>query len=326
MQGLAKHVIGSHYRSTSSFLFRGRPTFGFHGALFSHLRFCATTPMEKLVINASDWNDSNYYHRLGFHEEVRDIQRIKEHYRILAKHFHPDNPNAPKDATVAFQNIKEAYEHVLANTKERSEGNAGTEFSGGFRFSDEERRKQQMRFLGDGVPLFMVMTIAFIFVVSQHNKERLRARYLWHLVLIFFTIQLFPRLLAAAILFACHTNYLVKLEESKEQASTSVVVEKRKNNLLISLEGIAEELKDNIVVQVTTTVQVKQQPHSVSIAVSKDAKNDTVGGASVSTTLTFDAGVCTVSVPSPSEGKTEYRIKAVDEKRGFVVADHTLQI
>ncbi|ORC93078.1 heat shock protein [Trypanosoma theileri] len=326
MQSLAKHLFRSQYHSTS-LLLRGGSSFGLHGALFSNHRFCATTTtMERLVINASNWNDSNYYHRLGFHEEVRDIHRIKEHYRILAKHFHPDNPNAPKDATVAFQNIKEAYEHILANAKEKTEGNTNTEFSAGFRFSDQERRKQQMRFLGDGVPLFMVMTIIFIFIVSRHNKERLQARYLWHLVLIFFTIQLFPRLLAAAILFACHTNYLVKLEEFKEQAATSVVVEKGKNHLLITLEGIAEELKDNIIVQVTTTVPVKQQSQGVPIAVRKETNNDSIGEASVSTTLTFDAGVFTVSVPSPSEGKAEYRIKAVDEKRGFVVADHTLQI
>ncbi|KEG08466.1 heat shock protein [Trypanosoma grayi] len=295
------------------------PGAGSFNALLGPRRLCFTTPLEQLVINGACWNDSNYYHRLGFQNEVRDVERIKEHYRILAKHYHPDNPSAPPNATAAFQNIREAYEHVIANAKEDPAKTSDN--TSGFHFADHERRRQQMRFLGDGVGLFMVMTLVFIYVVSRHNKERMRARYFWNFLIIFFTIQIFPRLLAAAILYACHTNYLVGLAEAREQAATMVVVERGANELIIRVDGITEEVKENVVLQVTATLlQNKTSGAPV------ESTNKGSSGASMSTTLTFDAGVMTVSVPAPQEGNTEYSVRAVDEKRGFVLASHTLQM
>ncbi|KAH8611326.1 DnaJ domain [Trypanosoma vivax] len=198
----------------------------------------ATPPLEQLIINSSDWKSDNHYHRLGFHEEVRDTGRIKEHYRVLAKHFHPDSPTAPPDATEAFQNIKESYEYVLGAASNESSGRSQSEARSAFRFYDHERRQGQVRLLGEGVALFMVMTIGFILLVSRHNNSRLQARYLAHLVVIFFVIQLFPRLLAAAILYACHSNYLVNIAELTEQATASILFERRDEELFIRLEGV----------------------------------------------------------------------------------------
>lgn len=309
------HVVVSPSRAALTALM-GRQNAAFFGVGSSPRRFCSTTLLEQMVINASRWDDSNYYHRLGFCEEVRDISRIKEHYRILAKHYHPDNPNAPPNATVAFQNIREAYEHVSSNAKETPNGTQGP--VSGFRFSDHARRKEQMRFLGDGVGLFVVMTFVFIYIVSKHNKERLKARYLWDLLFIFFLIQLFPRLLAAAILYACHTNYLVRLTEAEGQAATSLVVERQEGGrLCISLHGITEEVQKDTVVQVTMVSAVTP---------AERAEGDDVPTASTSTTLTFDPGVTTLSVPAPPGGPAECRVKAVDMTRGFVLTDRTLRL
>ncbi|RNF06492.1 heat shock protein [Trypanosoma conorhini] len=292
-------------------------------ALFCPHRSCSTTPLEQLIINAAHWDDSNYYHRLGFCEEVHDLQRIKEHYRVLAKHYHPDNPSAPPDAKAAFQSIREAYEHVASNAKEAPGRSKMAE--AGFEFSDQARRKAQMRFLGDGVGLFMGMTLVFIYIVSKHNKERLCARHLWDFLLIFLTIQFFPRLLAAAILFACHTNYLVSLAESKEQAATSVVVERLTgDDVSIRVDGIKEEVMEKTILQITATQA--PLPSSEAPAALEAEDPNVLPAPSASTTLTFDAGVMSVSVPGLPVGATEYRVKAVDMDRGFVLADRTVRV
>ncbi|KAF8289077.1 hypothetical protein TcBrA4_0004480 [Trypanosoma cruzi] len=318
---LVRHTCGAAL--TIPFKLHGNDMFR---ALFCPHRLCSTTPLEQLIINAAQWDASNYYHRLGFCEEVHDLQRIKEHYRVLAKHYHPDNPSAPPNAKVAFQSIKEAYEHVASNTKKAPDRNKMDE--AGFEFSDQVRRKAQMRFLGEGVGLFMAMTFVFIYIVSKHNKERLGVRYLWNFLLIFFTIQFFPRLLAAAILYACHTNYLVSLAESKEQAATSVVVERRSDgDVSVRLDGLTEEVKDKTVLQITIT-HVPSSSLSSSKAPTGTAAEDfnTLIAPSTSTTLTFDRGVTSVSVPAHSEGVAQYRVRAVDMRRGFILADRTLHV
>ncbi|RNE98965.1 heat shock protein [Trypanosoma rangeli] len=292
-------------------------------ALFCPRRLCSTTPLEQLIINAARWDDSNYYHRLGFCEEVHDLRRIKEHYRVLAKHYHPDNPSAPPDAKAAFQSIREAYEHVASEAKEAPGRNKMAE--AGFEFSDQARRKAQIRFLGDGVGLFMAMTLVLIYIVSKHNKERLHARHLWDLMLIFLTIQLFPRLLAAAILYACHTNYLVSLAECKERAATSVVLERLTGgDVSIRVNGIKAEVIENTILQVTTTQMTSPSPEAPAALRTEDS--NVLLAPSTSTTLTFDAGVMSVSVPGHPGGVTEYRVKAVDMNRVFVLADLTLRV
>ncbi|PWU84763.1 hypothetical protein C4B63_204g12 [Trypanosoma cruzi] len=296
---LVRHTCGAAL--TIPFKLHGNDMFR---VLFCPHRLCSTTPLEQLIINAAQWDASNYYHRLGFCEEVHDLQRIKEHYRVLAKHYHPDNPSAPPNAKVAFQSIKEAYEHVASNTKKAPDRNKMDE--AGFEFSDQVRRKAQMRFLGEGVGLFYGDDFCFYLHCLQTQQGTSRsALFMETFWLIFFTIQFFPRLLAAAILYACHTNYLVSLAESKEQAATSVVVERRSDgDVSVRLDGLTEEVKDKTVLQITIT-HVPSSSLSSSKAPTGTAAEDfnTLIAPSTSTTLTFDRGVTSVSVPAHSEGR-----------------------
>lgn len=308
--------------------------------MMSARRWCATTPPhgtgssgsqsidEEAVVRAAKWSSSKFEERLGFCAgETITEERLKRHYRILAKHYHPDTAagsgssngvgyegeaSAGRDG--AFQNIKEAYDVVSAAVKQggRRGGNASRgfsaeDFAGGFEFSDEARRRSQMRLLGDAVLLFVFMTVAFIGIVSSHNKSRMQSRYLWHLVGIFFIIQLFPRLFAAAILFAVHSMHLLEKATLQEQAAISLIVERTERACCVQLDGLRTEAQPNVVVQVTTTA---------------DADNEAT--ERVSSTLTFDKGVTAFTLPVPADSSCVYHVKAVDEARKIVLVDRSL--
>lgn len=261
--------------------------------------------------------------RLGFRaDEMITDDKVKRHYFVLAKHYHPDNPNAPPRATEAFQNIKEAHDIVSASVKNRGPFMAGGGHNapaGGFQYADEATRRGHMRVLGDSVTLFLLMTFLFIYIVSRHNKDRLHSRYLVHFLGIFFVIQLFPRLLGAAFIFAWHTSYLTENHELQEQAAVTLVVKPNDKDLCIALSGIDEKVTDNVVVQVDTefeqaeTIPKTEGPPVIS---------------TIATTLTFDGGVTTFTVPLPPSGKgqTTYHVKAVDEKRKFVLLQKSFSL
>lgn len=266
------------------------------------------------IIDAADWKSPRFEERLGFRaaDNITE-ERLKRHYYVLAKHFHPDVSAAAAGSGSAtsgeaFRNVKEAYEAISANLKAGGSGRGGSsegsaDFAGGFTYSDEARRRAQMRLLGDTVVLFVAMTVLLIFVVSRHNKSRMKSRYLWHLVWIFFMIQLFPRLLAAAIIFAAHSMYLLDNVTLQERAAISLVVERRPTECTVKLDGIRADAAPNVVVQVTATVPAAE---------------------SVSSTLTFDKGVTEFLLPLPATAESVYHITAVDEARKLVLVDRTI--
>nr|AAC63051.1 heat shock protein [Trypanosoma cruzi] len=317
---LVRHTCGAAL--TIPFKLHGNDMFR---VLFCPHRLCSTTPLEQLIINAAQWDASNYYHRLGFCEEVHDLQRIKEHYRVLAKHYHPDNPSAPPNAKVAFQSIKEAYEHVASNTKKAPDRNKMDE--AGFEFSDQVRRKAQIGFWVK-VSVYLWRSLCFYLHCLQTQQGTSRSALFMELFAYFLYHSVFSKTFAAAILYACHTNYLVSLAESKEQAATSVVVERRSDgDVSVRLDGLTEEVKDKTVLQITIT-HVPSSSLSSSKAPTGTAAEDfnTLIAPSTSTTLTFDRGVTSVSVPAHSEGVAQYRVRAVDMRRGFILADRTLHV
>lgn len=278
---------------------------------------------EEAILQACRWQSSSLEERLGFTAgEAITEERLKAHFFILARHYHPDTSTAP-NATEAFQSIKDAYDTLSSSMKHKNHSSRGggaggaSGFPGGFHFADEARRRSQIRVLGEAVLLFMVMTFLFIIVVARHNKERLQSRYLWHLVGIFFIIQIFPRLLAAAVLFAAHSSYLLEAATFKEQAAVSLVVERNKRECDVRLDGIHDDVKPDIVVQVTTTAVVTI---SDDVAVARAAAPE----MEVSSVLTFDKGVTNFSLPIPVGRRAVYHIKAVDEKRNIVLADKQL--
>ncbi|AIO02272.1 heat shock protein, putative [Leishmania panamensis] len=280
------------------------------------------------VVRAAKWNSSNFEERLGFSAgETITEERLKRHYYLLAKHYHPDtaagsagssgaahSSEASAGSAGAFQNIKEAYD-VINGTLRRggrwggntSGGSSAAEFARGFEYSDGARRRAQMRLLGDAVLLFMFTTVAFIIIVSGHNKSRMQSRYLWHLVGIFFIIQLFPRLLAAAILFAVHSLYLLERATLQEQAAISLIVERTERACSVKLDGLSAEAQPHVVVQVTTT-----------------AESNAAAVEAVSSTLTFDKGITAFTLPVPVDSSSVYYIKAVDEARKIVLVDRAL--
>lgn len=287
------------------------------------------------VIRAAKWDAAAFEVRLGFNAgETPSEERVKRHYYILAKHYHPDaagerddgggggggssssGETAARESTRAFQNIKEAYEQLKGGgAKGQSGGWSSSSSAGGFgrgyEYADDARRRSQMRLLSDGVLLFMFMTLAFIVLVSRHNKSRLHSRYLWHAVFIFFMIQLFPRLLATALLFAAHSTLLQANATLQEQAAVSLVVERSPDACVVRLEGIAAEARPSVVVQVQTSTP--------------DADlSEAAAATSLSSTLTFDQGVTTFTLPVPRDARCVYHIKAVDQKRKMVLVDRTL--
>ncbi|KPI83277.1 putative heat shock protein [Leptomonas seymouri] len=339
-----------HYHSTWPTSF-GLPTNSatVHLALLTSRRAAATTRADSGddfssgtaftdadIIAAADWKSLQYEERLGFRggDSITEA-RLKRHYYVLAKHFHPDTAAsspagaASESATAAtsaeaFHNVKEAYDAISATLKEggggfsgnsgngwagTSNGTTSSDFAGGFTYSDEARRRSQMRLLGEAVMLFIAMTVLLIYVVSRHNKSRMQSRYMWHLVWIFFMIQLFPRLLAAAIIFAAHSMYLLDNSALREQAAISLVVERNKTGCTVRLDGIRGEAVPHVVVQVTTT------------ASQASAEGDE---EEVSSTLTFDRGVTEFLLPPPAMPHAVYHIKAVDEERRLVLVDRSI--
>ncbi|KAG5488529.1 hypothetical protein JIQ42_00136 [Leishmania sp. Namibia] len=283
---------------------------------------------EDAVIRAAKWSSSSFEERLGFRvgDSITE-ERLKRHYYILAKHYHPDTAagsgrrggaanhgEAGAGGEVAFHNVKEAYDVINAALKQdgrwggKSSSSSSTpDFAGGFEYSDEARRRSQVRLLGDAVLLFMFMTVLFIVIVSRHNKSRMQSRYLWHLLWIFVMIQLFPRLLAATILFAAHSMYLLENATLKEQAAISLIVERTEKGCSVKLEGLSADAQPDVVVQVTTEVATS--------ATTVEA---------VSSTLTFDKGVTAFTLPVPVDPSCVHHIRAVDEARKLVLVDRSL--
>jgi hypothetical protein len=167
--------------------------------------------------------------------------------------------------------------------------------------------------------LFIAMTIMLIYIVSRHNKTRMQSRYLWHLVWIFFMIQLFPRLLAAAIVFAAHTVYLLDNTTLKEQAAVALIVERRKKECTVKLDGIRADAVPHVVVQVTTTADTDDALSASAGDAGKDGVKE-----QVSSTLTFDKGVTEFLLPVPPHSQAVYHIKAVDEQRKMVLVDRII--
>lgn len=285
----------------------------------------ATLEHEQFVIKMCKWQSNVMEERLGFStaETYRSQEQLKENFFILAKHFHPDNPEAPPEATLAFQSIKEAYDILSKQAKEKGSASHTSSADDEF-YSDHARRRGFTRVLGDGVFFFMIMTVVFIGLVVTHNKGRLRPGYLWSLLGIFFTIQLFPRLLAVAVLYAAHVTSLVQTAKLTEQAAVMLVVERLSSGLCLHVDGVSPDAVPALVLQVETTLCVDQEAERL-----LPPSEAHVASANLSTTLTFDAGVTTVTLPMPPKGKEKnvtYHITAVDESRKLIVLDKTFKL
>ncbi|CCW60001.1 unnamed protein product [Phytomonas sp. EM1] len=292
---------------------------------------------EDSIIRKCKWDSPEFPERLGFaSDEPFDEYQLRRNYRILVKFFHPDSPTAPQQhATEAFQKIKEAYDALSFTLRgDTNEGNfrAGDHQNAqGMTFADEARRRAQMRFLGDGIILFLLMTLFYIYMVSRHNAKRLGSYNLWHFAGIFFIIQLFPRLLAAAVLFACHTTYLIANAELTEQSAATILLRQGDHDMRMQLQGIPSKEAANVVIQVVVSVPKDIAASPAATRTKEDTEHLSKGASALlhSTTLTFDKGVLDVVIPLPPKGfdqKTTYSVKAVDEARKFVLVDKTFSV
>lgn len=300
------------------------------------------TEAEQCVIDEAKPNSTVMEERLGFVAgETIDEEGLKEHFFILAKHYHPDNPSAPPNSAEAFTNIKDAYDVLLKDVKggrtRTSHGHGG--YAGGFgseaQYADEAQRRARMRALGDGVMFFILVTLAYILAIATHNRERMKSRYLLHFFGIFFIVQLFPRLLAATVLFAVHTTYLIQNGELHEQAAMTLLVNQRPKDLSVRLEGIHPGCREHTVVQVEIVVEPPQTPATEAKKDPSATATDTAPApvallvSSATTTLTLDPGVTSFTLPLPPKGeekRTTYKVKAVDEKRKFVLVEKQFKL
>lgn len=287
------------------------------------------------MINKAKPNSTVMEERLGFTAgEAIDEETLKENFFVLAKHYHPDSSTAPPNSQDAFASIKEAYDILLKDVRgDRAHtdhsGGFGSDFSDDHHYADEAQRRVKMRALGDGVVFFLLATIAYITVVAVHNRKRMDSRYLLHFLGCFFVIQLFPRLLAAALLFAVHTSYLIENNELREQADVALLMEKTPHDLHVRVEGIRPGCTEHTVVQVETVVEPGLPPAAKPQAAAHHCPSPVASVLSSTTTLTLDPGVTSFALPLPPEGEernTTYKVKAVDQIRKFVIVEKQFKL
>lgn len=267
------------------------------------------------IVRRTDWKSSSHLKRLGLTEadligkSEADVQLIlKRHYRVLVKHYHPDNASAPKEGTEAFKAISEAYEILV-----KQGGNAGEQSGSSYTYTnnaDFARRKGQIRFMGEGLGLFLIGSVVLIFITARHNRDRLGSTGLLHLVSIFLLLQLFPRLLAAAVLFAYHSSDMIRVAESELQARGCVVLEKTSpKSVKLRVEGYDDAA--------WATMRIQLQ------VVEEDASNSIP-----ETTLLFDKGQREVTLPIlPPPRKNRVSVKVLcDDGRKLVIVDNLLSV
>ncbi|EPY27440.1 heat shock protein [Strigomonas culicis] len=265
------------------------------------------------VCEACDYEDENLLVRLGFSPyEFVDESKVKRHFLILAKRYHPDLPDAPPNASEAFQRIREAHDMAIQHIRTRGPFREGEPH---YFYADDVRRRIMVKALGAGVFFFLFATTFFIVVICHHNWSRLDATMLLNFFLIFFTLEAFPRLLAAALLFGWQSSHYVKAKELGEQANVAVVAEKGLLDITFNVQGISPTYAGGAIVQVTV---MKRQP-------SDAASDKTAADAALTTTLTYGKGVLKVSLPLEQNG-AQYAIKVVHDATQLVLFDQLLVI
>eukprot|EP00758_Cryptobia_borreli_P002881 Tbor_TRINITY_DN3362_c0_g1::TRINITY_DN3362_c0_g1_i1::g.23454::m.23454 len=203
-----------------------------------------------------DWSSQDMYVRLGFTD--RTIHRkltkdeIRKRFKLLAKKYHPDlNHGSGTDA--AFKNIKEAHEILTDDNKRSAYDQFGhqkyQEYSSqGFGFTHEEyaQRMAMRQLFSDGLPFFISGCFIFVTVVIYHYRQRILpftkadtksrtgrsftddgvkgfgSSFLvsgMHFLAILITMGMFPRLLAAGIIFVMHCNDKMAVYEKELQSN-----------------------------------------------------------------------------------------------------------
>ncbi|EPY36316.1 heat shock protein [Angomonas deanei] len=206
----------------------------------------------EFIVSRCKWQSGNLLERLGMsNDEAIDEAKVRHHFQVLSKHFHPDLPDAPENAAEAFRNIREAYVQVLEQVKRHGPYAAGE--APHFVFMDQAQRSAKVAAMGEGVIFFVLLLLVYAFLVARHNRKRVRASLLAYLLAIFVVVQIFPRVLSAVVLFAWMSDIRVTSKELEEQAALTILVEKSGENMIVKLAGIAEEDQPDVKVSVKVT-------------------------------------------------------------------------
>jgi hypothetical protein len=274
----------------------------------------ADTPADDPVVRQAKWSSDDLYERLGLYDRTADTVLIKRHYHILVKHYHPDQASAgdKKDAAEAFRRIREAYE-VLSEAKNREQYDRdGKDYfsnrDNAFYSNIDPRRVAFLQLLRTSLPLFFFGCVVFMVVVGRRNRAAFQAAFFSHLLIIFAIIQIFPRVLAALILFAIHTSNLAEILSLSERASASVVVMEREDNFSVRPEGLSATALSHSEKLLTTMVFSRKD---------KD-------GNSTSTTTQFRNGGALLTVPKIPGAS--YQLTIYDEQRGILVLDNSFSL
>jgi hypothetical protein len=243
-----------------------------------HFIFKSSKPVtDEEIVNAANWKDTSPFKRLGMKPWNFSQDNLKRHHKVLARHFHPDAGN---DASgQAFIAIQEAYEQ-LSIRKDASSGNGESD--------DTQERRAKARFMGSSVNLFLLGTVVFIIFIARHNRERLGKSYIEYCIVMFLALQIFPRLLAAAIIFSYLSSLLIERDEALSRSKALLVVEKMSSkSLKLRVDGFTDDE------WLRTSIEV----------VIHEGNSDGVATSSQYSHLKFDKGVREIVLPYPGNRK-----------------------
>ncbi|EPY26037.1 heat shock protein [Angomonas deanei] len=251
-------------------------------------------------------------------DEAIDEAKVRHHFQVLSKHFHPDLPDAPENAAEAFRNIREAYVQVLEQVKRHGPYAAGE--APHFVFMDQAQRSAKVAAMGEGVIFFVLLLLVYAFLVARHNRKRVRASLLAYLLAIFVVVQIFPRVLSAVVLFAWMSDIRVTSKELEEQAALTILVEKSGENMIVKLAGIAEEDQPDVKVSVKVTRTEKAKGGDDNKAAAAEEESTEV--------LEMDQGVTKFHLPSRLVNKSgpeiRYNIRVENTRKHFTLCDKVL--
>lgn len=263
------------------------------------------TLTDEEIISASNWKERNSFKRLGLKPWQMSQDNVKRHYRVLAKHYHPDSGNGSNSSGDAFKAIQEAYEKlsVKKSTQTYDESDES---------DDTKRRRSQVRFMGSAVNIFLLATFVYIFVVARHNRQRLGKSYIEHCVVLFAILQALPRLMASAVIFSYLSTLLVENEEALSRSKALLVVEKiSPRSLKLRVDGFSDDQWKDINLELV-------------LHVGDDANSTRNDATSQSSHLKFDKGVREVVVPLPPMGPKQFGgvdVFAVSEGSRLLIAN-----
>ena len=233
-----------------------------------------------------------------------------------SRHYHPDQAGSSnKDAAEAFRKIREAYEILSEAEHRRLYDKDGKEYftrrDNAFYSNVDPRRVAFLQMLRGSLPFFLVGCVIFTVIVARRNRAAFQSAYFSHLLVIFAVIQVFPRILAAILLFAVHSSDLAEILSASEKSNGSLIVTlptEKSTSLFVRPEGLSSAALSHADKLLTTLV----------------VSTTDSSGATTATSVQFRNSGKTVTAPRIRDAT--YKITVYDEERGLTVLDSSFAV